>query len=210
MEMFGEFLGPAQRDPPLRMTPTIHAKSWDVVLAEVSRSTDFGVRGLVLKGIEGSFYWNAAPIRIHAMLIGAHYDDTGRRINESSFGVGREDGLISVAKVPLHRTRADFHRIEEFVNSHTLRRQGTFRSLEAELVCELGVQSIHKSWRHKTRMILYGAELAGAADMAVSESEYRANCTRGYFFASFFSSFFFSSFLASMTRSQSQSVWLRR
>jgi DNA ligase-1 len=124
-----------------------------------------GTDGLILKG-KNSIYaslteeawlsWRPEQLSLDAVLI---YAEAGPRSNVAkyshyTFALWNGDLLVPVAKSGIGLTGAEVQAIDDYVRSNTKEKFGPVRSVAAELVFEIGFESVSRSTRHKSGVLL--------------------------------------------------------
>ena len=147
---------------PLRISPLLHAASWEDLAALQKGSRARGVEGLMLKrrsspaGVgrqRGNMWkWKIDPLVIDAVLISAQ-SGHGRRANlytDYTFGVWQGNELVPVAKAYSGLDDAEILQVDKFIRSNTTGKFGPIRTVKPELVFELAFEAVQESTRHKT------------------------------------------------------------
>lgn len=154
----------AHLEPDLRISTPIEVDSWSAAQLLLAESRDRGVEGLMLKqqashylaGRPRGYWWKlkVQPFTIDAVLIAA---EPGRGIRAGlytayTFGLWDDDGqsLITVARAYSGLTDQEIVEVDRFVRNHTIDRYGPVRTVEPQLVFELGFEAIQRSDRHKS------------------------------------------------------------
>jgi len=154
---------PAKTLPlPLRLSPEVPATSWEDLSRERDQSRFRSVEGLMLKRrtstyrvgrVRGDWWkWKVQPFTFDGVLIYAQRG-SGRRASlysDYTFGVWDGDRLVPIAKAYSGLTDEEMKRVDAFVRKNTLETFGPVRTVEPELVMELGFEGIARSTRHKS------------------------------------------------------------
>ena len=156
---------------PLRSTnfyfsETLTFQSWAALADWRNVSREHSAEGLMLKRADSSYQvgrkrgdwwkWKVEPMTIDAVMIYA-MPGHGRRANlftDYTFAVWEDDRLVPVAKAYSGLNDEEIREVDAFVKSHTIEKFGPVRSVEAELVFELGFENIQVSSRHKSGVAL--------------------------------------------------------
>jgi DNA ligase-1 len=148
--------------PPLRLSPTVPAASWDDVAAARGRARERGAEGLMLKHLDSAYgvgrprgawwKWKVDPYTVDAVLVYAQ-PGSGRRASlftDYTFAVWDGDSLVPFAKAYSGLSNAQIARVDAWIRSHTLERFGPVRSVQPQLVFELAFEGLQLSTRHKS------------------------------------------------------------
>lgn len=152
----------------LRLSPLVHAASWDelATLRESSRSR--AVEGLMLKASDARYgvgrtkdsgvwwKWKIDPYAVDAVLIYAQAGH-GKRASlytDYTFAVWDtdEDGgrrLVPFAKAYSGLTDAEIAKVDAAIRRSTIEKFGPVRSVQPSMVFEIGFEGIARSPRHK-------------------------------------------------------------
>ena len=145
-----------------KISPVIHAESWEELTRLRTESRTRRVEGIMLKR-RGSPYqvgrqrgdwwkWKIQPYTIDAVLIYAQ-PGNGKRASlftDYTFGVWHEGKLVPVAKAYSGLTDAEIRQVDAFVRRNTVEKFGPVRTVKPELVFELAFEAISPSARHKS------------------------------------------------------------
>lgn len=150
------------RSWPVVLSPLLDTKSWSEVAAEVKRSRELGVEGVMLKrkttpyGVgreKGRWWkWKSDPLTIDAVMMAAQQGH-GRRASlftDYTFAVWDGEELVSIAKAYSGLTDEEIQEVDQFVRNNTTSRHGPVRGVKPELVFELAFEGIQESCRHKS------------------------------------------------------------
>lgn len=161
-----EALIAAAAQPALGTSPHVPAADWNEAEALRAGARERGVEGLMLKRADGPWQpgrkrgswwkWKLDPLSIDAVLIYAQAGH-GRRATlytDYTFALWDGDRLLPVAKAYSGLDDAEIQRLDRWIRAHTLERFGPVRSVEAELVFELGFEGVNLSARHKSGVAL--------------------------------------------------------
>jgi DNA ligase-1 len=148
--------------PALKVSPIIHAESWEQLSRLRTESRDRRVEGIMLKrrsspyrvGRErGDWWkWKIQPYTIDAVLIYAQ-PGNGKRASlftDYTFGLWNEGKLVPVAKAYSGLTDAEIREVDAFIRRNTVEKFGPVRTVKPELVFELAFEAIAPSSRHKS------------------------------------------------------------
>ncbi|MFA7680739.1 MAG: ATP-dependent DNA ligase [Pigmentiphaga sp.] len=156
----------APPDPRLRLSPLVHASSWDEAADLRGVSRERGVEGFMLKRASAPYQsgrrrgdwwkWKIDPLTIDAVLIYAQAGH-GRRstlYTDYTFGLWEGDSLVPIAKAYSGLTDKEILALDRWLRAHTLERFGPVRSVEPVQVFELGFEGVNISKRHKSGVAL--------------------------------------------------------
>lgn len=148
--------------PALRLPPLVMATDWSDAAAQREGSREQLAEGLMIKHQDsvyetgrrkGAWWkWKVEPMTIDAVLIYAQAGH-GRRANlytDYTFAVWNDGELTPVAKAYSGLNDAEIRELDAWIRKHTRERFGPVRSVDAELVFELGFEGIGASTRHKS------------------------------------------------------------
>lgn len=146
----------------LRISPTVHADSWEELKQQRERSRSLSVEGLMLKRLAAPYRvgrqrgdwwkWKVNPYTIDAVLIYAQ-PGSGKRASlftDYTFGVWDKGKLVPIAKAYSGLTDEEIRRVDDFVRQNTVDKFGPVRVVKPELVFELAFEGIQRSTRHKS------------------------------------------------------------
>jgi DNA ligase 1 len=150
----------------LALSESLPAPSWEAAASERDGARARGVEGLMLKRRDGVFQagrkrgqwwkWKLDPLSIDAVLIYAQAGH-GRRstlYTDYTFALWHQDRLLPVAKAYSGLDDAEIARLDRWIRAHTLERFGPVRSVQPQLVFELGFEGVNLSKRHKSGVAL--------------------------------------------------------
>lgn len=152
----------AQLNTVLKVSQLAGAESW-VDLAQLrTNSRLLKVEGLMLKRADSKYgvgrrkgdwwKWKIEPYSVDAVLIAAQKGH-GKRASlytDYTFGVWRDNQLVSVAKAYSGLTDAEIKQVDAFIRKNTLEKFGPVRTVKPELVFEIAFEGIQASSRHKS------------------------------------------------------------
>ncbi|MDA8585411.1 ATP-dependent DNA ligase [Rhodobacteraceae bacterium] len=151
---------------PLRLSPQLTFKTWDVLANQRAIARDLGAEGVMLKRKDSPYRdgrkkgdwwkWKLDPLTIDAVMIYAQAGH-GRRANlftDFTFAVWSGNDLVPVTKAYSGLTDAEFREITAWVKKNTLERFGPVRSVQAAHVFEIAFEGIQSSTRHKSGIAL--------------------------------------------------------
>ena len=146
----------------LRVSPIVHAATWEALAEERSASRARGVEGLMLKrrsspyGVgrkRGDWWkWKIEPYTIDAVLVYAQ-PGSGRRaslLTDYTFAVWDGPELVPIAKAYSGLSNAEIDEMDRWIRRHTRERFGPVRHVEPTHVFELGFEGIARSPRHRS------------------------------------------------------------
>ncbi len=146
---------------------------------ERNESRKYHCQGIIAKNRNDPYHdktdWikvKADPMRAKMVLIYATRSQVVRssHYNEFTFAVSNGDQLISVAKLIQNLEEAEAERIGNFIKENTIEKFGPVRSVKPMLVYEISFQTIEASNRHKSGVMLTGAEIEKPlADLTTTE-----------------------------------------
>ncbi|MGB9988807.1 ATP-dependent DNA ligase [Pseudoduganella rhizocola] len=155
--------------PQLRISPLVHAESWEQ-LAEIREESRMrGVEGMMLKAKPAQYgvgrtkdvgtwwKWKIDPYSVDAVLIYAQAGH-GRRASlytDYTFAVWDSDGegerkLVPFAKAYSGLTDAEIAQVDNAIRRTTIEKFGPVRSVRPTMVFEIGFEGIALSPRHKS------------------------------------------------------------
>lgn len=150
----------------LLLSPVIAPDTWAEAMELREGSREKWAEGLMVKRRDGSYKvgrkrgdwwkWKVDPMAIDAVLLYAQRGH-GRRANlysDYTFAVWKGEDLVPFAKAYSGLTDKEMKLVDRFVKSHTIERFGPVRSVEPELVFEIGFEGIAPSSRHKSGISL--------------------------------------------------------
>jgi len=150
----------------LGVSETLDAPNWKVAAEQRAQARERGVEGLMLKRRDGAFQpgrrrgqwwkWKLDPLSIDAVLIYAQAGH-GRRATlytDYTFALWDGEQLLPVAKAYSGLDDAEIARLDRWIRANTLERFGPVRSVQAELVFEIGFEDVNLSNRHKSGVAL--------------------------------------------------------
>ena len=152
--------------PLLRCSPLVPFADWEGLAAQRARAREVQAEGLMLKHrdapyrvgrVRGDWWkWKVDPLSVDAVMIYAQRGH-GRRANlftDYTFAVWEGDQLVPVAKAYSGLTDAEIRQVDAWIKGHTRDRFGPVRSVDPQLVFEIGFEGINHSPRHKSGVAL--------------------------------------------------------
>jgi DNA ligase 1 len=147
----------------LILSPVIDFNSWDDLTTLREESRDRHVEGMMLKRKSSAYQvgrkrsdwwkWKVEPYTIDAVLLYAQRG-SGKRASlytDYTFAVWDAEGsLIPFAKAYSGLTDKEIRQVDRYVRNSTKERFGPVRSVEPQLVMEIGFEAIQPSNRHKS------------------------------------------------------------
>lgn len=146
----------------LHLSPLVAATSWEDLAAQRQRSRERHVEGIMLKRLESPYRvgrvrgdwwkWKIEPFTMDAVLVYAQRG-SGKRASlytDYTFAVWDQGELVPVAKAYSGLTDEEIRQVDAFVRQHTIEKFGPVRSVQPELVFELGFEAIGPSPRHRS------------------------------------------------------------
>lgn len=150
----------------LLLSPVVEPKTWLEAMDLREGSREKLAEGLMVKRHDGTYKvgrkrgdwwkWKVDPMTIDAVLLYAQRGH-GRRANlysDYTFAVWKGEELVPFAKAYSGLTDKEIKQVDRFVKGHTIERFGPVRSVEPELVFEIGFEGIAPSSRHKSGISL--------------------------------------------------------
>ena len=173
-----------QPRPALRLSPTVHADSWNDVAAAREDARANRAEGLMLKRRSSSYgigrthgtwwKWKVDPYTIDAVLVYAQAGH-GRRASlftDYTFAVWEGDALVPIAKAYTGLSDETIRRVDAWIRAHTLERFGPVRRVESLLVFELAFEGLQISTRHKSGVaVRFPRIVRWRTDKAVEEAD---------------------------------------
>lgn len=172
------------RQTALGLSEALQPDSWQAAqdLREGARSR--GVEGLMLKRHDapwqagrrrGAWWkWKLDPLSVDAVLIYAQAGH-GRRATlytDYTFALWEGERLLPVAKAYSGLDDAEILRLDRWIRAHTIERFGPVRSVQPELVFEIGFEGVNLSSRHKSGVALrFPRILRWREDKTVAEAD---------------------------------------
>lgn len=146
-----------------RLSGLLPFTTWDGLKALHSHSRENNAEGFMLKHKNSSYQvgrkkgdwwkWKIDPLSVDAVLVYAQKGH-GRRAElytDYTFALwDNEHELIPFAKAYSGLTDAEIAQVDKFVKQHTLEKFGPVRTVEPQLVFEIGFEGINASTRHKS------------------------------------------------------------
>jgi len=155
--------------PQLKISPLIHAASWEALAELRTQSRNRGVEGMMVKAKSAQYgvgrtkdvgtwwKWKVDPYSIDAVLIYAQAGH-GRRASlytDYTFAVWDDDEghgerkLVPFAKAYSGLTDAEIAQVDNAIRKTTVEKFGPVRSVKPTMVFEIGFEGIALSSRHK-------------------------------------------------------------
>lgn len=146
----------------VQAAPIVDAATWDDLADLHDESRKRLVEGFMVKSLDAPYAvgrkrgvwwkWKVDPFTVDAVLIYAQ-PGHGKRATlytDYTFAVWDGDTLIPFAKAYSGLTNEEIREVDRFVRERTTERFGPVRSVEPELVFEIGFEGIRRSSRHKS------------------------------------------------------------
>lgn len=146
----------------LGLSPALDPADWPAAAALRATARERQAEGLMLKRRDGAYRvgrkrgdvwkWKLDPRRIDAVLLYAQAGH-GRRSTlhtDCTFALWDGEALVPVAKAYSGLTDAEFLALDRWVRANTRERFGPVRSVDPQLVFELGFEGVQRSPRHKS------------------------------------------------------------
>lgn len=152
----------AQLNTVLKVSQLAGGNSWNDLAQLRTNSRLLKVEGLMLKRADSKYgvgrrkgdwwKWKIDPYSVDAVLIAAQKGH-GKRASlytDYTFGVWRDNQLVSIAKAYSGLTDAEIKEVDAFIRKNTLEKFGPVRTVKPELVFEIAFEGIQASPRHKS------------------------------------------------------------
>lgn len=153
-------------DDKLQLSQTLSVNNWADVASLRSQSSMHNSEGLMLKHLSAVYHtgrkkgdwwkWKNDPHSIDAVLLYAQ-KGSGKRsgyYTDYTFAVKDGDKLVTVAKAYSGLTDKEIQEVSRFVNKNAVEKFGPVRTVNPELVFEIGFEGIAASNRHKSGVAL--------------------------------------------------------
>jgi DNA ligase 1 len=150
----------------LKISAVIEAHSWADRALVREQSRAMRTEGFMLKHRQspyrngrkkGDWYkWKVDPMTVDVVMLYAQAGH-GKRANlytDYTFGVWHEGALTPVAKAYSGLTDAEIAKVDAWIRRHTVEKFGPVRSVQPQLVFEIGFEGIQESSRHKSGIAL--------------------------------------------------------
>lgn len=159
-DLFRKFRGDS-----LMLSEALSFSTWSQ-LKNIAQSRPLpGTDGLIIKNSNSMYSstadeawlsWRPQQLSLDAVLIYAEAGprSSAARYSHYTFALWNGDLLVPVAKSGIGLTGAEVQAIDAFVKSNTKEKFGPVRSVSAELVFEIGFDSVTRSTRHKSGVLL--------------------------------------------------------
>jgi DNA ligase-1 len=168
----------------LRVSPLVHATTWDALAGLRAESRARGVEGFMVKRLDSPYgvgrkrgdwwKWKIDPYTIDAVLIYAQ-PGSGKRaslLTDYTFGVWDQDALVPIAKAYSGLSNDEIAELDRWIRRHTRERFGPVRHVEPVHVFELGFEAIAASSRHKSGIaVRFPRMLRWRKDKPASEAD---------------------------------------
>lgn len=150
----------------LQLSPIIEAASWPALEQQRQTCRERQVEGLMLKRLDSPYragrqqgdwwVWEVPPLTIDAVLIYAQpgQGQQAHLFAEYTFAVWNQGELAPIAKTSAGLSDAEIRRLDRFVRQNTIDRFGPVRHVKPQLVFELAFESIQRSSRHKSGVVV--------------------------------------------------------
>lgn len=146
----------------IQASPVLSFASWEALSDLRSRAAESGSEGIMLKHLDGQYEtgrkkgvwwkWKSDPLTIDAVMIYAQAGH-GRRASlftDYTFALWDGDKLVPFAKAYSGLTDEEIRKVDAFVKANTREKFGPVRSVDPQLVFELGFEGVSASKRHKS------------------------------------------------------------
>ncbi len=146
----------------LGLSPLVNVSTWTDLIPRRDTSRARGAEGFMLKRLDSSYQvgrvkgnwwkWKVDPLTVDAVLTAAQRG-SGKRAGlytDYTFSVWKDGALVPFAKAYSGLTDAEIAEVDAFIRAHMKEKFGPVRTVEPQLVFELGFESIQYSTRHKS------------------------------------------------------------
>lgn len=168
----------------LKLSPEAEFSSWEELAALRDTSREQFAEGIMLKQRQSDYKvgrkrgdwwkWKVDPLTVDAVMIYVQRGH-GRRANlysDYTFAVWDGDQLVPFTKAYSGLTDAEMRQVDAWIKGHTRERFGPVRSVDPELVFEIGFEGINRSRRHKSGVALrFPRMLRWRTDKPASEAD---------------------------------------
>ncbi len=169
--------------PKLILSPLVPFENLPQLNALHLNSRDVKAEGFMLKLLSSNFEvgrkkgiwykWKVSPLTIDGVLIYAQKGH-GRRAGlytDYTFAVWKGDALVPFAKAYSGLTNEEIKKVDDFIKKNTIEKFGPVRTVNPQLVFEIGFEGIQSSPRHKSGIALrFPRILRWRKDKTVSEA----------------------------------------
>ncbi len=158
----GEILVNETNHPTLLFSKAVEFQTWEELAQLRTQSRAMDAEGFMIKRKSSTYQvgrkrgdwwkWKIAPLSIDAVLIYAQKGH-GRRADlftDYTFAVWNEELLIPFAKAYSGLTDVEIKKVDSFIRRNTKEKFGPVRTVNPELVFEIGFEGIQNSPRHKS------------------------------------------------------------
>ncbi len=158
----GEILVNEIKHPSLKFSKAVEFETWEELAKLRTQSRAMDAEGFMIKRKSSPYQvgrkrgdwwkWKIAPLSIDAVLIYAQKGH-GRRADlftDYTFAVWNEELLIPFAKAYSGLTDVEIKKVDSFIRKNTKEKFGPVRTVNPELVFEIGFEGIQISPRHKS------------------------------------------------------------
>jgi len=152
--------------PDLQLSPVVKAASWEEAISTMSQSRSRGVEGLMIKRLDSPYavgrprglWWKlkVEPYTADCVMVAAQAGHGKRAglFTDYTFAVRNQQELVTIAKAYSGLTDEEIDEVDRWVRNHTTAKFGPVRSVNPELIFELGFEGIQASDRHKAGIAL--------------------------------------------------------
>lgn len=150
----------------IRISPVVAAASWSDLAARRAQAHARGAEGLVIKALDSSYgagrqgdawwQWQCEPWTCEAVLLHVRPGSEERTVlcGDCTFGVWRGAELVPIARTSAGLSEQEGLELDRWIRAHTRERFGPVRSVEPSLVFELSFESVARSARHESGLVL--------------------------------------------------------
>lgn len=159
---YGKRLVEEMKHPKLLFSEAVEFTSWEELMLLQTDARAMDAEGFMIKRKTSTYQvgrkrgdwwkWKVEPLSIDAVLVYAQKGH-GRRADlytDYTFAIWHEDKLVPFAKAYSGLTDVEIKKVDSFVRKNTKEKFGPVRTVNAELVFEIGFEGIHPSPRHKS------------------------------------------------------------
>lgn len=159
---YGKSLVEEMKHPKLLFSEAVNFTTWEELMLLQNDARAMDAEGFMIKRKSSTYQvgrkrgdwwkWKVEPLSIDAVLVYAQKGH-GRRADlytDYTFAIWQEDKLVPFAKAYSGLTDVEIKKVDSFVRKNTKEKFGPVRTVNAELVFEIGFEGIHPSPRHKS------------------------------------------------------------
>jgi DNA ligase-1 len=152
--------------PGLDLSPLVPFADWDELRMLRDAARENASEGIMLKRADSLyvagrpkgpwFKWKRHPLTIDAVLMYAQRGQGKRSsfYSDYTFGAWNGEALVPVGKAYSGFTDEELRQIDKWVGDNTVNRYGPVREVAPSLVLEIAFDSIHRSKRHRSGVVM--------------------------------------------------------